>query len=227
MGRLLPAVDARVPALALLSLALLALTLVAPGSASARDWLFDVTLDGLSIGAHRYTLREEGDLRHLTSDAQFRVRLLMIDAYRWDHHAEETWRGDCLVALDSTTTERGSMVAVTGRLEEGALVIAGPRGRESVGACAMTFAYWNPRIFSQQTLVNAQTGAPTPITVKPLPRTMLTVQGRPLEATGYRVETDKTRIEAFYDAAGDWIGLRSITREGHVLEYRLHRPASL
>jgi hypothetical protein len=204
---------------ALLVLAALAV----PGVASARDWLFDVTLDGISIGTHRYALRDDGSIiRHLVSDAHFRVRLLLIDAYRWDHHAEETWRGDCLAALDSTTTEHGKTIGVAGRAEEGAFVIAGPAGRESAGACAMTFAYWNPRIFAQRALINPQTGASTPIEVRPLPPTQVTVHGKPLEATGYRVDTDRTRIEAFYDAAGEWIGLRSTTREGHVLEYRQH-----
>ena len=191
------------------------------GLALGREWLFDVTLDGLPIGTHRYTLREEGDTRHLTSDAHFRVRLLLIDAYRWDHHADELWRADCLASLDSATTEKGRTVTVKGREEQGAFVLAGPAGPQSAGACAMTFAYWNPRVYTQRVLVNAQTGAPTPVSVEPLPRTDLTVHGRRVEAGGYRLRTAKTRIDAFYDAAGEWVGLRSTTREGHVLEYRL------
>ena len=202
-------------------LVLVALALLAPATAHAREWLFDVSLDGLTIGTHRYTLREDGDARHLTSDAHFRVRLLVIDAYRWDHHAEEAWRADCLVSLDSATTEKGKTITVKGRVEEGAFVLAGPAGQQGVGPCAMTFAYWNPRIFAQHALVNPQTGALTPVRVEPLPRAQITVRGRPMEAGGYRVTTEKTRIEAFYDSGGEWVGLRSTTREGHVLEYRL------
>lgn len=195
--------------------------LLAPAVAHARDWLFDVTLDGFGIGTHRYTLREEGNVRRLTSDAHFRVRLLLLDAYRWDHHAEEEWRADCLASLDSATTEKGTTITVKGRLEEGTFVVLGPAGRQSLGPCAMTFAYWNPRIFAQSALVNPQTGAPTPVTVAPLPQTRITAHGASITATGYRLDTDKTRIEAYYDAAGEWVGLRSTTREGHVLEYRL------
>ena len=201
---------------------LVALALLVPAAAEAREWLFDVTLDGLAIGTHRYTVREDGDARHLTSDAHFRVRLLLVDAYRWDHHAEETWRADCLVALDSATTEKGKTVTAKGRVEEGAFTVVGPDGqRQSAGPCAMTFAYWNPRIFSQRMLVNVQTGVPTPVKVEPLPRTTVTAGGRSVEAGGYAVETERSRTEAFYDAAGEWIGMRSTTRSGHVLEYRL------
>ena len=201
---------------------LVAIALLVPALAHAREWLFDVTLDGLSIGTHRYTLREDGDARHLISDAHFRVRLLLVEAYRWDHHAEEAWRADCLVALDSAATEKGKTVTAKGRLEEGTFAIVGPDGqRQSAGPCAMTFAYWNPRIFSQRVLVNVQTGVPTPVKVEPLPSTTVTARGRPVEASGYVVETERSRNEAYYDETGEWIGLRSTTRTGHVLEYRL------
>ena len=180
-----------------------------------------MSLDGLSIGTHRFVLQESADDRRLTSDARFRVRLLVIDAYSYDHHAEEAWRGDCLAALDSTTVERGKTTTVKGRQEEEGFVMDGPRGRESAGACAMTFAYWNPRILQQRSLVNPQTGAPTPVTVKPTGRARISAHGAVQDATGYRIDTEKTHIDVFYAPSGDWIGLRSTTREGHVLDYRL------
>jgi hypothetical protein len=192
-----------------------------PAAAQAREWRFDVSLDGLAIGTHRFVLEEAGDTRRLTSDAHFRLRLLMIEAYRYDHHAEETWRGDCLAALDSTTVEKGKTTTVRGRQEADAFVLDGPRGPERAGECAMTFAYWNPRVLQQHVLVNPQTGAPTPVTVRPIGRAHISAHGAPQDATGYRIDTDKTRIEVFYAANGEWIGLRSVTHAGHVLEYHL------
>ena len=180
-----------------------------------------MTLDGFSIGTHRFVLDEAGDERRLTSDAHFRVRLLVIDAYSYDHRAEETWRGDCLVALDSRTVERGKTTTVHGRVADEGFVIEGVQGRENAGLCPMTFAYWNPRIFAQRALVNPQTGALTPITVRRLAHARASARGASAEASGYRIDTEKTGIEVFYGAQGDWIGLRSTTREGHVLEYRL------
>src|SRR5436305_5130406 len=153
-----------------LSRTALAAALLAPLSAEAREWLFDVTLDGLSIGTHRFVLTDAGEERRVTSDAHFRVRLLLIDAYSYDHHADEVWRGDCLSTLASSTVERGKVTTVTGRQEEEGFVVESPRGRESAGGCAMTFAYWNPRVVQQRALVNAQTGVSTPVTTKPTGR---------------------------------------------------------
>ena len=192
-----------------------------PLAAHAGEWLFDVTLDAIPIGTHRFVLRDDGATQHVTSDAHFRVRLVVFDAYRYDHHADETWQGGCLATLDSTTVERGKTTTVAGRLEAGRFRIDGPRGREDAGPCAMTFAYWNPRIFAQHVLVNPQTGAPTPVTIRPLDASQVRVRGRAEQASGYRIDTDKTRIEARYSPTGEWIGLRSTTHEGHVLDYRL------
>ena len=45
------------------------------------------------------------NLRELTSEARFRVRVLFIDAYRYEHRARESWRGDCLERLDARTDD--------------------------------------------------------------------------------------------------------------------------
>ena len=78
------------------------------------EWHFDVSLDGRPIGEHRFTLRERGDLRELTSEARFRVRILFIDAYRYEHRARERWQGDCLERLDARTDDNGKPTVVAG-----------------------------------------------------------------------------------------------------------------
>jgi len=192
-----------------------------PATASAREWMFDVSLDGLSIGTHRFVLRGDGATARLTSDASFRVRLLVVDAYRYEHHADETWQGDCLVALDSRTIEQGKTTEVAGRTDGDAFVVERPDGRETLARCPMTFAYWNPAILRQRQLINPQTGAATPIAVEPLGNEPVKVRGTSIEVTRQRIQTDKTSIDVLYTAAGEWVGLRSRTREGHVLSYHL------
>jgi len=203
------------------ALALLVVIAAWPAIASAREWMFDVSLDGLPIGTHRFELRVDGATARLASDARFRVRLLVVDAYSYEHHAEETWQGDCLVALDSRTIEQGKTTQVAGRTDGDAFVVEGPAGRETLARCPMTFAYWNPAILRQKQLINPQTGVATPIAVEPLGNEPVKVRGASVEVTRQRIQTDKTSIEVLYTASGEWVGLRSRTREGHVLGYRL------
>lgn len=40
-------------------------------------------------------------------------------------------------------------------------------------------------------------------------------------ADHFRIDTERNRIELWYSSAGEWLGLRSTTSNGHVLSYRL------
>jgi hypothetical protein len=85
---------------------LIALLLSAEPTASLAAtgaWDFRVLLDGREVGRHQFTLDVEGERRELRSAAQFAVRVLFIDAYRYLHDAVERWNGDCLQSLDART----------------------------------------------------------------------------------------------------------------------------
>lgn len=191
-------------------------------SAAAREWAFDVSADGIPIGTYAFVLNENGASRRLVADASYRVHLLVVDAFRYEHHDDETWQGDCLVRLATRTVEQGRTTTVTGSADGDAFVLDGPRGRESLPACSMTFAWWNPRILQQKALINAQTGALTPVTVTPLGRDRIEVRGTTVDATRYRMETERTVTDVWYSSEDEWLALRSTTRAGgHTLTYRL------
>ena len=63
-------------------------------------------LTDLTIGTYTFVVTEDGASRHVVADAKYRVRLLVVDAFSYEHHDEETWHGDCLVQLATRTVER-------------------------------------------------------------------------------------------------------------------------
>lgn len=195
----------------------LLLGLFAAVPASAREWHFDVSVDGLSIGSHDVVLRENGDARTVQSDMHF--GLLGVNAYQ--QHAEETWQANCLTRLDTRTEEKGNVTTVTGRLNADGFAIDGPRGHERLAPCVMSFAYWNPAVLKQAHLLNVQTGVWTPVTVQPLGKEQIETRGSSVAADHFRIDTERNRIELWYSSEREWIGLRSTTRDGHVLTYRL------
>ncbi len=193
------------------------LALLTCKTAFGREWHFDVSVDGLPIGSHDLIVRENGDARSVQSDMRF--GLLGIGAYQ--QHAEETWQADCLTRLDTRTEEKGAVTTVAGRMDSDGFAVDGPRGHERLAPCVMSFAYWNPRLLKQTRLLNVQTGAWTPVTVHSFGREPIDVRGRPVAADHFRIDTERNRIEVWYTADGEWIGLLSTTRTGHVLKYRL------
>jgi len=188
---------------ALACAAALAPGLAAGADLATREWRFHVSLDGRPIGEHRFVLRDAGDSRELTSEARFRVRVLFFDAYRYDHRALETWRGDCLQQLDASTEVNGkrTVVAVT-----------------PVDECVQTFAYWNPSILAAHRLLNPQTGEYVPVQISELGGDV--IGGQPAER--FRLiggGRPPLEIDLWYSPARDWLALESRTPEGRTLRY--------
>ncbi len=194
---------------------------VAGTSAEAREWHFDVSLDGLSIGAYDVTLQENDKTRTARGDMRFRISILGLEAGSYEQHEEEAWQADCLTRLDTKTVEKGKTTTIAGRREGGSFVIDGASGSQRLPSCVMTFAYWNPQVLKQTKLVNVQTGAWTPVEVHALGQASYDVRGAKVDATQYRIDTARNRIEVWYSPDGEWIGLRSTSQQGHVLTYRL------
>lgn len=191
-------------------------------AAGTREWNFTVSLDDRPIGEHRFTLRGEGEARDLTSEASFRVRLLFIEAYRYEHRAHERWRGNCLESLDARTDANGKPVTIAGQREPTGFLVQSANGRPAAAVltqtCVQTFAYWNPSILDASHLLNPQTGEYQEIKVLLMGNE--TVGGKP--ASRYRLigrGDTPLQIDLWYTPAGDWVALESLTAEGRRLHY--------
>jgi len=184
------------------------LLMLAAGCARAEPlaWNFRVFLDEREIGHHHFTLRTDGAARELRSEARFQVRVLGLTVYRYAHDAMERWRGECLQALDSTTDDNGDREKVDWRGEP--------------GGCALSFAYWNPKILQGGSLLNAQTGRFEPVTVTSQGEETIEVRGRPTPSQRYRLAGANLAIDVWY-AGAQWVALESAAKGGRRLRYRL------
>jgi len=177
-------------------------------AANATEWNFRALLDNKPIGSHRFVDNADGDARTLLSEARFAVKFFGITAHRYQHTANEQWRGDCLNEITASTDDNGKVSKV--HLEAAEL-----RG------CAMSFAYWNPLIQTQTRLLNAQTGEFENVQVSRLGPGTLNVRGMPTAATRWRITGPAQPIDVWYSLQGDWVGLDSTVAGGRKLSYRL------
>jgi hypothetical protein len=183
-----------------------------------REWHFDVSLDGRAIGEHKFTLQADNESRELTSEARFRVRLLFIDAYRYEHRALERWKGDCLESLDARTDTNGKPTVVAGQQASGEFRVQSGTAAVLLDTCVQTFAYWNPSILDARRLLNPQTGEYVDVKVLLMGREVMagTLTDR------YRlISSGRTplEIDIWYTPARDWVALESLTPEGRRLRY--------
>jgi hypothetical protein len=193
--------------------AALALT-AACGLAQAQTWDFDVRLDGRPVGSHRFTVNGPAAAREVHSVARMDVKLLGITVFRYRHEARERWRGDCVAELQSSTDDDGQPLKVA-------------RTRSDTDDCLMGFAYWNPALPTQARLLNPQTGLVEDARFERLPDATLSVRGRDVQATRWRLVAtppDGKRQElVMWLDRGDasWLGLDARVKGDRLLTYRL------
>jgi len=210
-------------ALALLLACAAAPSLAAPGpaDAAAREWNFDVFLGGDRVGYHRFELRRSDDHEKLVSEANFRVKLAFITLYRYQHRNTETWQGDCLQRIESTTNANGKRYDVRGERAGGVLEIEAGGLREEAPGCIKTFAYWDPDFLEERALLNSQTGEILPVDVVRMAEEVITVRGREVTAERFRLRTKDLDVDLWYSADREWLGLASTTRDGRTIRYVL------
>ncbi len=189
---------------------------------STRVYAFKAFLDGKPIGEHRFSVAGDGGARQVTSEADFAVKIIGITAYRYHHHAEEQWAGDCLSALASSTDDDGKPASVKLAKAGDANEITTNAGTKSEPGCLMTYAYWNPAMREQKRLLNPQTGKVDSVKVERMGGGNVAVGGRDVAAIDWRITGGESPIDIWISEQGDWVGLDSMVSNGkHKLTYRL------
>lgn len=204
-----------------LTAGLLALGATSAG-ASERVWQFRVLLDGDEVGSHSFRVSDkpQGGAREVRSEARFTVRFLFLNAYRYAHEASEQWQGDCLTRIDARTDDDGDILVVRGERRESGFAVEGPKGREQITGCVMSFAYWNPRMLQQTRLLNSQTGLWQDVRIEARGEETLTVRGTPLTTRRYALRGEDLQIDLWYAGADDWVQLESRVAGGRTLRYQ-------
>lgn len=199
--------------------------------AAAKEWAFDVYLDKNKIGQHSFKLSDSGDL---LSEADFKVKVVFITAYNYHHESKEHWVDNCLNKLEADTVENKVISKTTGQVTNGKFELKARVGEDekaqSLSACVMTFAYWNPKILTQTKLLNPQNGDYLKANFKLVGEEKIEVNGEQKSAKHYHlfansaeanVDTKpKLSIDLWYDNNNDWLALKSITPEGYTISYK-------
>jgi hypothetical protein len=187
----------------------------------AVEWNFEVFLGDSKVGYHNYRLEQDEGRQKLVSEANFRVKLLFITLYKYQHENAESWQGECLQRIESRTIANGEEFSVFGSQGPEAFEVQATGIRNEVPGCVKTFAYWNRDFLKASALLNPQTGEILPVTVEPMATEPFTVRGQEIEARRYRLRAKGVHLDLWYSKDDAWLGLQSTTKNGHIIRYEL------
>ncbi len=200
--------------------------LSASASPPATQQVFDFTvfMDGDVVGQHVFRVDSSETAKKVHSEAAFNVKFLMINAYRYQHQANETWQDNCLTSIEAITHDNGKDSLVEGQSKGNEFLLRRDRDQETLPSCIMTFAYWNPLMLKQSRLLNPQTGEYLDVAITPKGLDKVAVKGSETSAHRYHLKTREFDMDLWYADNGDWLALDSRLEGGHLLTYRLGGP---
>ena len=200
---------------------ILAFPITAASAASSQSWDFSVLLDGDKIGFHRFELTDFGDERRVRSEANFDVRILFFNAFRYRHENTEVWSDGCLSKIDARTQANGKKFAVSGTRVQGEFVVDDGSQTNALSDCVMTFAYWDPEFLQQPKLLNSQSGEYLDVEVQSLGTEPITVRGQEMTASAYKLTAKKLELTLWYSTDNEWLALESVAKGGRIIRYEL------
>lgn len=187
----------------------------------ANQWNFDVYLNDKRVGTHLFEIMEAADQRQVQSTANFNVKFLFFNAYRYEHTATESWNENCLAQFDARTNVNGDPIEVSGMSAESGFVVKNSDSKKLLPECVMSFAYWNPEFLKQERLLNPQTGEYLDVDVDLMGTDTLEVRGELVRAQRYKITAKDIDVLVWYANGNEWVALESVAKTGHIIRYEL------
>jgi hypothetical protein len=181
---------------------------------------FEVLRDGSPIGTHVVRFREEGEVLTVETEVRIAVTIAFITVYRYEQDRTEVLRDGRTVAFENRTNDDGAVTGVNGRAVKVGMMVVGPEARHTVPADMVLSGYWNHQTVDRTRLLDSGDGTVLEIAVADEGMETVTAWGREVEARHYVLTGDLER-EVWYDAAGIWVRMRLVARDGSIIEYRL------
>jgi len=182
---------------------------------------FDIAHDGVVVGHHHVTFRQEGDKLVVHSELKIEVEMLFLTVYRYQQTRDEVWRDGKLIALASTADDDGTPRNIRGEAGPDGMKVTSGKDNWTLPAESIPASYWNiSMVTGKGPLVDSMSGKVLNQTVVKLGQEKVRAGGRDIVATHYRLNAKRPR-DVWYDASGRWVKMRAIGRDGSVAEWVL------
>lgn len=179
---------------------------------------FSILVDNKPAGSHVLVIQSQDDgTEVVTSQANVVVKGLLF-TYKYSYHGVETWKGDRLMRLSTTTNDDGKKHIVAAEAAKDGLAMKAD-GKESLvkGPFWLT-SYWKLPSEKERgpgiLLIDADTGNLINARMEKVGVEKMTVLGRTVELNHYRL-TGGVKADLWYDGADRLMRQESI-EDGHL-----------
>ncbi len=177
---------------AALSLALLGLlTMPAaaenPPAAAKTHRIYDITREGSNIGTETVDVERQGDTITARIKTDISVKIMFMEAYRYEHSCNEVWKGGQLVSFKSRTNDNGTKHAVEVTAAGDKLSMAADGKHSDLPKTAAPVNFWGKEVIRHLDVFEPDTGKRLLLKVTDVGPESVTVDGVAHQAHHYRI----------------------------------------
>ncbi|MBD2859462.1 hypothetical protein IB286_10645 [Spongiibacter sp. KMU-158] len=170
---------------------------------------FRAFLNDKAIGWHHYEFTPIEDGYLLESSANYRVKILGLTVYRYQHYSKERWVNGCLQAISSDTDDNGEAFMVRSGQTDNGLEIVTEKDRVQAPDCLKSFAYWSPDLLQDGVLMNSQNGELETVAIS---------KSKQGTSENLLIEGDDISVSLQFEQ-GRWVSLSAAAPGGRTLKY--------
>lgn len=187
---------------------------------------FAIVRNGKEIGSQVYKFEAAPEGFAVNVQTRINFKLGFVSVHRFDHDSYELWRGNRLVALSSTTSEKNIVkgrtkhkVAVDTGVDD-LNVFADERSWQAPSG-AVPASLWNENLVESRTLIDTVDGEKLAVNVESLGDDTILVKGQQLNTRYYRLSGDMKR-ELWYGRNNMLVRVQFTADDGSQVQYVLH-----
>jgi hypothetical protein len=150
-----------------------------PAAPSKLHQAFDVIRQGDKIGSDMLDIDRQSDATTVKTKTNISVKVMFIEAYRYDHDCSETWKNGQLTAFKSQTDDNGTKhaieIAPSTTPDKLTLIVDGKKS--DVPKTIAPASLWSKELVTRAELFDPADGKRITIAAKDLGDETLTIQG--------------------------------------------------
>ena len=173
----------------------------APAAAPTVHRVFDIMRQGSKIGTDTFDITRHGDMSDVTIVTHVLVKVMFVNAYRYDHSETASWKGSQLVSFNSTTDDNGTNHEVSATQNGGKLALDVDGSKSEQSKAMIPASLWSADVSNRSQLFDPGNGKHLSTKPEDLGEETVNVHGAPQQLHHLKLSGQFAR-ELWFDKDG-------------------------
>ncbi len=171
------------------------------GAAPTVHRVFDIMRQGSKIGTDTFDIARHGDATDVKIVTHVLVKVLFVNAYRYDHTETASWRGNQLVSFSSTTDDNGTTHEISAAQTGAKLTLDVDGVKSEVPKAMVPASLWSAEVSNKSQLFDPGNGKHLSTKPQDLGEETVSVRGAPQQVRHLKLSGPFAR-ELWFDKDG-------------------------